>query len=77
MKGFLSGFKEGMAAFGELVATVVNTVLLSIVYAIGVGMTKVIALVQGRRLLEKELGEESYWEDLKIKEGDDSYYRMF
>ncbi len=74
MKGFFDGVKAGMALFGEHIAAVVNTILLSFVYVVGVGLTRVIAYATQKKLLDKELGSATYWVDMDLE---DEPYRMF
>ena len=74
-KGFLTGFKR----FGHTFATVVNFVLLTIVYIIGVGLTSIVAKAVGKSFLNtKKRRKPSYWEDKNLtKEPKENYYRQF
>jgi len=77
---FLKGLKNGQKKFGESIATVVNSILLSFVYIIGVGVTSILAKILRKRFLELRLdkSKESYWEELNLnKEKMESYYRQF
>jgi hypothetical protein len=75
---FFKGIKEGMKEFGQNITIIVNSILLSIVYLIGVGPTSIIAKIFGKSFLQKELVKETYWTDLNLeKEDKDNYYRQF
>jgi len=54
---------NGQKFFGELIAVIINTILLSFVYFIGVGGTSIIAKISKKKFLEKEIGLETYWTD--------------
>lgn len=77
---FFAGMKEGMSEFGLNIATIINCVLLSIVYIIGVGITSLVAKMTGKHFLKKVTSRKAktYWEDLNLtKEDMDHYYRQF
>ena len=79
-KVFMDGIKEGQKRFGETISAVINSVLLSIVYFIGVGITFVFARIFRKHFLELKLEKlnESYWEELNLrKENMGDYYRQF
>jgi len=77
-KQFLIGLKKGMKEFGGNIALIINTVLLSFVYFIGVGLTSIIAKIFGKHFLEMKLSKNSYWSDLNLKKKNmESYYRQF
>ena len=73
---FLSGFKEGFQSFGHGVAKVVNVVVLTIVYFLGIGVISVIAKIARKEFLSLKLDYErgTYWEDYEECE---DYERMF
>ena len=80
MKSFLINFKEGQKLFGETISGIVNLIVLSIVYFLGVGITSIIAKVVGKRFLEKRLDKNAatYWQDLNLnKKPLEDYYRQF
>jgi hypothetical protein len=77
---FFKGFKEGFAQFGKYIASVVNTILLIVVYIFGVGISAVIAKLVGKSFLETTIDEKktTYWEDLNLEnEPLENYYRQF
>jgi hypothetical protein len=76
---FWQGFGKGMKDFGELIGTLVNTVLLMVVYIVGVGITAILAKIVSKNFLEKKKkGSETYWNDLDIKTKPiKEYYRQF
>ncbi len=86
LRTFLKGCKDGMRLFGQNIALIVNTLLLIVVYALGVGLTSLIAKMAGKHFLEMELkkdrkkkgGQKSYWQDLNLKKRPmEEYYRQF
>ena len=71
-------FKKGMKGFGENITIIVNSVLLSLVYFIGVGFTSMFAKLIGKRFLDIKKNRETYWDDLNLKKEDlKRYYRQF
>jgi len=48
---FLKGCREGMHLFGQNIALIINTILLTAVYVLGVGMTSLIAKMASRHFL--------------------------
>ncbi|MEK7122254.1 MAG: hypothetical protein AAB855_00190 [Patescibacteria group bacterium] len=76
---FIKGMKSGMKAFGQLIASIINSALLLIVYLIGVGITSIIAKLVGKRFLETKLsGKSSYWTPLNLKTRPlKGHYRQF
>lgn len=74
-QGFLAGFKK----FGFIVAEIINGVLLSIAYFIGVGIVSLFFKLKRKHLLD--LGKkkkESYWIDNKVEmKSEDQYYRQY
>lgn len=87
--GFFKGFKKGAAIFGECITALINSALLTAVYAFGVGITSILAKVSGKRFLDRHPDKKktTYWSDWagtgmqangnngnKTK---DTYYRQF
>ena len=79
MKTFSDGLKEGMQLFGQGIATLVNTLLLTFVYVIGVGITALIAKLFRKQFLQLKLTQQdSYWTPLDLKKKPkEEYYRQF
>ncbi len=78
VRDFFKGLKEGMHLFGQNIAILVNSILLFIVYVVGVGVTSLIAKLMGKRFLEMGKKEGSYWKDLNLKKKSiEEYYRQF
>lgn len=80
LKLFFLGFKDGFQDFGHLIAIVVNYILLSLVYVVGVGVTAGVAKIIGKHFLDLKVPNEkkSYWTDLNLgKEEIENYYRQF
>lgn len=77
---FFKGIRSGQKKFGDSIAAVINSILLTFVYSIGVGITFVFAKILGKNFLDLkfEKGRESYWEELNLgREEIDKCYRQF
>lgn len=80
IKNFFIGVKEGTKLFGETISGIVNFILLSFVYFIGVGVTSIIAKLSKKRFLELKISEKekTYWSELNLtKKPLEEYYRQF
>ena len=79
IKDFIIGFRKGIKEFGHNFSIIVNVVLLSIVYVLGVGLTWILAKIFKKNFLETKLSEKStYWDDLNLKKKPkEEYYRQF
>jgi len=78
LKHFFNGFQKGVESFGDNISTVINFILLSIVYLIGVGLTSITAKIFGKHFLDMKKKKNSYWVDLNLKKKSiDKYYRQF
>ncbi len=79
-KEFFSGFKKGFLSFGQNIGLIVNVILLSFVYIVGVGLTAIAAKIVGKKFLETKLDKNSqtYWNELNIKKREmEKYYKQF
>jgi len=75
-KSYLAGFKS----FGANISVLVNFILLSSVYLLGIGVTAGVAKIFRKRFLDLKKGEDetSYWLPLGLKtKGKEYYYRQF
>ena len=64
---FFKGFKEGMHRFGQTISIIINSILLLIVYLIGIGFTSIIAKLFHKHFLDTEISKkESYWSNLNL-----------
>jgi hypothetical protein len=80
MNGFFSGMKAGFKEFGDNITCLVNSVLLCLVYFIGVGPTSLFARLSGKTFIETKINKKTktYWSDLDLeKRPIDEYYRQF
>jgi len=80
IKEFFKGFKQGQKEFGETIAIVINTILLTFVYFIGVGITSIFAKLVGKSFLDLKTNNKknSYWTELNLnKKSIENYYRQF
>ena len=74
---FFEGFKNGIKGFSSNISIIINTILLLLVYLIGIGITSIIAKIVGKKFLEVK-DSNSYWKDLDLKKKDmKEYYRQF
>lgn len=70
-------FKTILERFGNLVSSIVNFVLMFLVYFSVVGIVSIIAKITGKNFFRKE-GKESYWLDKKLSTlKKEDYYQMF
>jgi len=77
---FLKDLKKGQKQFGGDISQVINFILLTIVYFVGVGLTSIFAKLFGKHFLELKIDKnmESYWSDLNLnKKSIEDYYRQF
>jgi len=78
VKEIFDEFMEGSKMFGELISAIVNLLLLSIVYFIGVGLTSIFAMVFGKKFIDDKATKDSYWEELNLTtQSFKEYYRQF
>lgn len=80
LKEFFGGLSHGMKDFGHTLSTLINSVLLLLVYLIGVGITSLTAKLSKKHFLEKKPSKEAktYWSDLSLKKKPlEEYYRQF
>jgi hypothetical protein len=78
VKEMFDDFMEGSKMFGELISAIINLLLLSIVYFIGVGLTSIFAIVFGKRFIDDKTIKDSYWEELNLTtQSFKEYYRQF
>ena len=79
-KSFLKGVKSGQRKFGESIAVIVNSILLSFVYFFGVGITSILAKISRKHFLDLKpyKSRNSYWEELNLgRERIEKYYKQF
>ena len=78
LKQFFNGFQKGMECFSDNISTIINFLLLSIVYLIGVGLNSIVAKLFSKHFLNMKKKKDSYWLDLNLKKKpNDEYYRQF
>ncbi len=64
MNPFILGFHKGFKQFAETASFVINTVLLTIVYFVGVGPVAIISKLRKKKYLELQTNDsETYWID--------------
>jgi len=72
--------KKGFLAFSHFMQKIVNTILLSIVYFIGIGLTSLILKLFGKRFMELKLDKhaKSYYKNCDAtKKQKSDFYRMY
>lgn len=77
---FFAGFKKGITDFSHNISTIINFILLSIVYFIGVFISFLLLKVAGKHQLRLRQSKNivSYWNTLDLKKKNlDEYYRQF
>jgi len=75
-----SSIKEGFKIYGEVIGTVINSFLLTIVYIFGVGLTSIFGKIVGKKFLDLNIdkSKKTYWNELNIGDEDlESHYRQF
>ena len=78
LKEFFKGIKRGQKLFGEEIASIINFILLTLVYILGIGLTSIFAKVFRKKFLNPENQEDTYWLDLNLgKKQKEEYYRQF
>ena len=80
MNPFLTGFKKGMNGFGKTISVIINSILLAIVYIIGVGITSIACRLFRKQFLDvtPDKKAKTYWVDLHLKNRKiQDHYRQF
>ncbi len=78
IKKIFDEFMEGSKMFGELILAIINLILLSVVYFIGVGLTSIVARISGKRFIDNRPSKKSYWRELNLTTRPfEEYYRQF
>mgnify|MGYP001602884403 CR=1 FL=1 len=79
LRFFVKGLMDGANNFGQIIACLVNTCLLSIIYLFGIGFTSILAKFRGKKFLQlKPFKTDSYWQDINLKEESTTkYYKQF
>ena len=72
--------KKGFLAFSHFMQMVVNTILLTVVYFVGIGLTSLISKLFGKHYLELKLDKNAksyYKECYSTKRPKEEFYRMY
>ena len=78
LKQFFNGFQKGIKGFSDNISTIINFILLSMVYLIGIGLTSITAKIFGKHFLDMKNKKDSYWHNLKLKNKNiEEYYKPF
>ena len=76
----MRGMQNGFTHFSHTLAGIVNALLLSIVYIVGVGLTHAFARLKKKKFLKttSSPNENTYWTDLNLRKKPlEEYYRQF
>ncbi|MFH2020845.1 MAG: hypothetical protein ABIJ34_05495 [archaeon] len=76
MKLFLKGIKKGFTGFGENLAAIINSLLLTAVYLIGIGLPSIFGKLICKKFLQMEK-KDSYWQPVQISEKTENHYKQF
>ena len=70
VKQFFKNFRIGFKEFGLDITRVVNVILLTVVYFIGVGITALFAKIFRKHFLDLKFDKKAktYWKDLNLKD---------
>ncbi|MDD5178564.1 MAG: hypothetical protein PHT54_04795 [Candidatus Nanoarchaeia archaeon] len=79
-KEFLIGLREGFSSFGNVLASIINFILLLLVYILAIGPTFIVSRIFRKHFLslKKNKFKETYW--IKKQSGGEpieNYYRQF
>ncbi len=91
LMSLIKGLREGFKHFGDSVTCIVNSILLTIVYFLGIGPTAIFMKIKGRKLLNDSMrqdadeknnsaakSKDTYYEELNLKnEKMEGHYRQF
>ncbi len=78
IKQIFDEFMEGSKMFGEFISAIINLILLSFVYFIGVGLTSIVAKIFRKRFIDNKPSKKSYWKELNLATHPfEEYYRQF
>ena len=74
-----SKIKKALEPISKKISNIVNFILLSIVYSVGIGAVSVIMKIFGKHFLElKKLNKKSNWHEHEVaKQPLENYYRIF
>ena len=80
LKYFLRGFHRGIKDFSSSMSIIINIILLTVVYLIGIGVTSLFAKLVRKHFLDLKIKKEAhtYWSDLNLtRRPNEEYYRQF
>lgn len=73
-------FQEGFRAGGESISIIINTILLTLLYILGIGATSLGVKIYRKNLLDMKIdtSKHSYWEDHPVSGANiEDYYKQF
>ncbi len=80
IKKFFNEIKKGQKNFGEDIQSIINFIILTFIYFIGVGITSIFAKILNKHFLKLKISKDAktYWQD--YGKGDkkmEEHYRQF
>ena len=69
--------KEGHKLFGELITSMINFIILTIVYIFALAPTAIFAKLVKKHFLDYKKSDDSMWKNIEKKEYKDSDYRQY
>lgn len=77
-KKIFHAIKKILEPIGKIISSIVNFILLGIVYFVGIGITSIIFKLFGKHFLDLKNNKASYWEERNLsKEPIEKYHRMY
>ncbi|MFP4119389.1 MAG: hypothetical protein ACLFTH_05015 [Candidatus Woesearchaeota archaeon] len=79
MKTIIKTVRRNLMKFGKRISNLINSLLLTAVYIVGVGITSLVARISGKRFLERgfEKDKNSYWNECSVSKKREHYYRQY
>jgi hypothetical protein len=80
MKQFFKDIQYGQKAFGEDIQSMLNFLILTFIYFVGIGLTSIFAKIFNKHFLDLKIDKNAgtYWQNLEQKnEKMEEYYRQF
>ena len=75
MKSLINGFIKGFKDYGYGINLIVNTVLLSLIYFLGIGTVNLVARLKGKHFLDMKKERKTYWKEVNRSQNTMEKYR--
>lgn len=74
----IKGFKDGFKRYNTVMYSIINFVLVSIIYFFGVGLSKLIVKLLKIKLLNQDTNKNSSWEKISYEfETEDDFFNQY